>query len=592
MALLRRNCVPCRTCARTTRAAMQPSVLEGLLFGLVSLVCLSPLMATAQPPDTPVREQIGHHGMVVAVCPLAADEGLQVLKQGGNAVDAAVATAFMLAVTWPEAGNIGGGGFMLVHPGKDKPPVLVDYREKAPALATEMMFAGDARPSQYKLVGVPGTVAGLVLAHERFGSLAWRDLVMPAARIAEEGFDVNQALADSLNDGLRRSEDFPEFRRVYGKNGGCDPWRAGDRLILPELAGTLRRIAEQGSDGFYQGITAELIAAEIKRGDGLVATDDLRKYQAKLREPIHGTFRGYHVYGPPPPSSGGIALVQMLNILEQFELDRQERYSAPTLHLMVETMRRVYYDRARYLGDSDFVEIPNHLTSKEYAKAVAAGIDRAHATGSRALAKEIAIASESPNTTHFSVVDGNGIAVSNTYTLEQSFGSRIVVRGGGFLLNNEMGDFNPQPGVTNEAGQIGTPPNLVAPGKRMLSSMTPVIVTTPAGKPLLVTGSPGGRTIINTVACVVLNVLEFKMSPAEAVAAPRLHHAWFPDRIQVEPALLKQHANSIEELERLGHAIRPIGVKQGDAHTIWIDPQNGALHGVADSRIGGAARGF
>ncbi len=278
--------------------------------------------------------------MVVAVCPLAAEQGLQTLKRGGNAVDAAIATAFALAVTWPEAGNIGGGGFMLVHPGKDKEPIVIDYRETAPAAATERMFAGKQNPSQYQLVGVPGTVAGLALAHEKFGSLRWRDLVMPAVHLAEEGFEVDRPLADSLNDGLRSSDDFPEFRRVYGKNGGQEKWQPGDRLVLPELAVTLKRIADHGADGFYTGATADLLAAEMKAGGGLITTGDLQNYRAKLRPPIHGTFRGYHIYGPPPPSSGGIALVQMLNILENFDLKAEGRYSAKTLHLMVESMRR------------------------------------------------------------------------------------------------------------------------------------------------------------------------------------------------------------------------------------------------------------
>jgi gamma-glutamyltranspeptidase/glutathione hydrolase len=282
----------------------------------------------------------------------------------------------------------------------------------------------------------------------------------------------------------------------------------------------------------------------------------------------------------------------MLNILENFPLQGEGRYSATTLHLMVESMRRAYYDRARYLGDSDFVEVPPHLITKDYAKQLAAQIERKRATSSRALAKEIQITSESSQTTHFSVIDGNGMAVSNTYTLEQSFGSRIVVRGGGFLLNNEMGDFNPRRGVTDTSGRIGTPPNLVAPGKRMLSSMTPTIVTTPEGQPLLITGSPGGRTIINTVACVVLNVLEFEMTPAEAVAAPRLHHAWFPDRIQAESALFKEHREVIEQLRQMGHTFHARPTRQGDAHTIWIDPKTGIFHGVADDRRGGAARGL
>jgi gamma-glutamyltranspeptidase/glutathione hydrolase len=381
--------------------------------------------------------------MVVAVCPLAANEGLQALQRGGNAVDAAIATAFALAVTWPEAGNIGGGGFMLVHPGQGKQPLVVDYRETAPAAATESMFAGAGEPSQYRLVGMPGTVAGLVLAHEKFGSLPWRDLVTPAVRLAEGGFAVTEPLADSLNDGLRSSDTFAEFRRVYGKNGGRDRWQAGDRLVLPELAKTLQKIADEGAAGFYRGTTADLIVAEMTRGGGLITKADLENYRARLREPIQGTFRGFRIYGPPPPSSGGIAVVQMLNVLENFPLKKEGRYSAKTLHLIVESMRRTYYDRARYLGDSDFVEIPAHLTSKDYARKLAAQIDRERATSSRALAKEIPIATESSQTTHFSVIDGAGMAVANTYTLEQSFGSRIVVRGGGFLLNNEMGDFNP-----------------------------------------------------------------------------------------------------------------------------------------------------
>jgi gamma-glutamyltranspeptidase/glutathione hydrolase len=454
------------------------------------------------------------------------------------------------------------------------------------------MFAGKQNPSEYQLVGVPGTVAGLALAHERFGKLPWREVVMPAVRLAKEGFTVQRALADSLNGALRGSSESAEFVRVYSKDGKGGPWRAGERMVLDELGATLSRIAERGAEGFYKGTTADLLVAEMKRGGGLIREGDLHNYRARIRQPIHGTFRGYHIYGPPPPSSGGTALVEMFNILENFELHREERYSATTLHLLVETMRRVYRDRARYLGDSDFVEIPGHLVTKEYAKKLAAEIDWKHATDSLTLAGDIELANESPQTTHFSVVDGNGMAVANTYTLEESFGSRIVVRGAGFLLNNEMGDFNPEPGVTDTKGKIGTKANLVAPGKRMLSSMTPVVVTTADGRPLLVTGSPGGRTIINTVACVVLNVLEFKMSPADAVAGPRLHHAWFPDRIQAEPALLRDHRETIEQLKRMGHTIHPTGIQQGDAHTIWIDPKTGIMHGAPDGRRAGAALGL
>jgi gamma-glutamyltranspeptidase/glutathione hydrolase len=560
-----------------------------LLILLAGHLCASSQVALAQESG---RTQIGRRGMVVAVCPLAAEAGLSALKRGGNAVDAAVATAFALAVTWPEAGNIGGGGFMLVHPGPGQSPIVIDYRETAPAMASETMFVDPKARSQYRLVGVPGTVAGLALAHEKHGLLAWRDLVLPAVLLAQRGFAVDEPLARSLNGGLRRADDFPEFRRVYGKNGGREPWRAGDRPVLPELAATLQRIADEGAAGFYKGKTAALIADEMKAGGGLITQRDLANYRAKIREPIHGTYRGCHIYGPPPPSSGGIAVIEMLNILENFELKNHGRYSTKTLHLMIEAMRRVYYDRARYLGDADFVEIPPHLTTKAHARKLADSIDLERAASSRAIASEIPIAEESPQTTHFSVTDGNGMAVANTYTLEQNFGSRIVVRGGGFLLNNEMGDFNPVPGVTNAKGQIGTRPNLVAPAKRMLSSMTPLIATTADGKPLLVTGSPGGRTIINSVAQVALKLLEFRMSPLEAVEAPRLHHAWFPDHIQVETRLLKEHADTIDELTSMGHSIRPEASRQGDAHTIWIDPHTGELHGVADSRLRGAARGY
>jgi gamma-glutamyltranspeptidase / glutathione hydrolase len=529
--------------------------------------------------------------MAVAVCPLAAQVALDTMKSGGNAIDAAVAAAFALAVSWPEAGNIGGGGFMVVYPGPGQEPLVIDYREVAPAAATATMLADKNKVTQYKLVGVPGTVSGLALAHEKLGSLSWRDLVLPAAKLAREGFTVDEPLARSLNRALGTAQRFAEFRRVYGKDGRAT-WQPGDRLTLPELADTLDRIAEHGVGGFYEGRTAELLAGEMEAGGGLVSAADLRDYRAKVRRPIHGTFRGYHIYSAPPPSSGGIALVEMLNILENFSFEPGARYSPSTLHLLVESMRRAYRDRARWLGDPDFVEVPEKLISKEHAKQLASSIDPRRARPSRDLADDIAIIEDGPQTTHFSIVDAQGMAVSNTYTLEQAFGSRIVVRGGGFLLNNEMGDFNPRPGETNDKGQIGTPANTVAPGKRMLSSMTPTIVTTPDGRPLLVTGSPGGRTIINTVACVVWNTLEFRMPIAEAVDSPRLHHAWFPDRIQLEPSFIERHAAAVDALKGMGHAITGIPIVQGDAHTIWIDPETNVRFGVADPRRRGAARGY
>jgi gamma-glutamyltranspeptidase/glutathione hydrolase len=525
--------------------------------------------------------------MVVAVSPPGADVGLAVLKRGGNAVDAAVATAFAMAVTYPAAGNIGGGGFMVVFPGGGRQPVVIDYREMAPAAATRTMYKKDDAIYSAKAVGVPGTVRGLALAHRRFGRLPWKEVVLPAVHLAEDGFLIDDSLADSLNWIVGSSDGFPELQRVLGKNRGKDSWQAGDRLVQKDLGRTLRLIAEQGADAFYKGPVAELIAAEMKRDDGLITREDLARYRAHVRAPIHGTFRGYDVYGPPPPSSGGTCLVEMLNILENFDLKKLGRYSPETLHLMTEAMRRAYCDRARYLGDSDFVKIPAFLTTKEYAKKLAASIDLKKATRSEDLARDIPLAKEGDNTTHFSVIDRDGMAVSNTYTLERSYGSRIVVRGAGFVLNNEMMDFNWFPGITTRHGTIGTPANQIAPGKRMLSSQTPTIVAR-NGKVVLLTGSPGSRTIINTVLCVVLNVVEFGMDVRQAVDAPRQHHPWFPDYLSFEGA--GDYPEAVKKLRAMGHHVG--GGHQGDAHSIWVDPKTGLYQGAADSRINGKAAGY
>ncbi len=520
--------------------------------------------------------------MVVSVSEPGSKVGLAILKQGGNAVDAAVATAFALAVTYPQAGNIGGGGFMVIHPGEGKKPVVVEYRETAPGAATQDMFA-KGMPSRYghKVVGVPGMVRGMALAQQKFGKLPWKTLVMPAVKLAREGFLLDKHVARSLNSTLAISKDFPEFRRVYGRPDG-KKWQPGDRLKLPDLAQTLSLIAEQGPDAFYKGAIADQITAEMKAGGGLITKKDLAKYNANVREPVHGQYRGYDVYGPPLPSSGGTCLVEMLNILQNFDLKKQGRWSPFTLHVMTETMRRVYYDRARFLGDSDFVTIPKKLTTNQYAKKWAKDIDLKHATPSEKLAKDIPLASEGDSTTHFSVIDKNGMAVSNTYTLERSFGSRVVVKGAGFLLNNEMLDFNWKPGYTDRKGYIGTKPNLIAPSKRMLSSQNPTIVAKD-GKVVLVTGSPGGRTIINTVLCVVLNVIEFDMDIRQAVDAPRSHHSWFPDEMNFEG--VKQHPETVKKLRQMGHHIT--ANRQGDAHSIWVNPKTGIYHGAADKRLSG-----
>jgi gamma-glutamyltranspeptidase/glutathione hydrolase len=557
-----------------------------LLLPLLAVPLLL-LPSIAQPPKPDRKVAEAKNGMVVCVSPPAADVGVAILKKGGNAVDAAVAAALAQAVTWPEAGNIGGGGFMMVAP-PGQEPTCIDYRETAPATAKVDLFAdGTVTFLNHKAAGVPGSVRGLALAHQKFGKLAWKDVAMPAVELAEKGFPMTGPLANRLNNVLadKRTTN-AEFKRVYGKPGG-GKWAAGDMLVLPDLGRTLRAIAEQGPDAFYTGELADLLEKEMKAGGGLIRKSDLEAYRAKERKPIRTTYRGYHVYGPPPPSSGGITLGLMLNILECFDLKRYNRWSPEVSHLMIEAMKRGYCDRARYLGDPDFVEIPPHLTSKDYARKLAAGIDLKKATPSGQLAPEIKLDGEGDSTTHFSVIDKDGMAVSNTTTLEMSFGNRVVVRGAGYLLNNEMTDFNPKPGVTTQGGLIGTKPNQIAPGKRMLSSMTPTIVMR-GGKPVLITGSPGGRTIINTVLCMVVNVVDFDMPVQDAVDAPRLHHQWFPDSARFEG--VKDHPELIAKLKALGHRVTT--ARQGDAHSIRIDPKTGIYQGAADRRIDGMAKGY
>ena len=552
-------------------------------FFCIFVLVLTAAALSAQPAAQKVESK---GGVVVCVSPPAAEVGLATLKKGGNAVDASVAVAFAMAVTWPEAGNIGGGGFMMVAaPGKD--PAFIDYRETAPAVAKVDLFAdGKVTGLDHRAAGVPGTVRGMALAHEKYGKLPWKDLVFPAIQIAETGFEIDAVLANGLNRVLSDARTTnTEFKRVYGKPDGTK-WQAGDSLVLKDLGRTLRLIAERGADGFYRGEAAELLAKEMKSAGGLIAQSDLEAYKAKERKPISTAYRGFTVIGPSPPSSGGICLAEMLNILENYDLKKFGRWSPEVTHLMIEAMKRAYADRARYLGDPDFVTIPVHLTTKDYAKKLAAGIDLAKATPSEQIAPEIALDQESDSTTHFSVVDKDGMAVSNTYTLENSYGNRVVVPGAGYILNNQMTDFNHKAGLTTRSGMIGTKPNLIEPGKRMLSSMTPVIVQKD-GKTILVTGSPGGRTIINTVLCMVVNVVDFDMSVSEAVAAPRLHHQWFPDSAQFEG--VKQYPELVAKLKEMGHTIRE--GRQGDAHSIWIDPKTGVRIGAADKRLDGKAVG-
>ncbi len=536
-------------------------------------------------------------GMVVSSHYLASQAGVEVLKRGGNAVDAAIATGFALAVTHPSAGNIGGGGFMVVHT-NDGRVTAFDFREKAPAAAHERMYLDangqyveDLNHEGYLAVGVPGTVAGFFLAHEKLGSKRMSDLLAPAIELAEKGFPLSWDLYDDFKSRETTFKKYPGSAKVFLKNGETlyepdEIWRQ------PDLTKTLRRIQKNGRDGFYKGETARLLAADMRKNGGLITEEDLANYQAKERQPIHGTYRGYEVYSMCPPSSGGTAVVEMLNILEGFNLREYGYSSAQHLHLLAEAMRRAFADRARYLGDPDFnPEMPMaRLISKPYAEQLRRSISLNQASPSDpAVFSE---AYESTETTHYSVVDPDGNAVVVTYTLEDSYGSKIVAEGTGFLLNNEMGDFNPWPGHTDSTGMIGTAPNLVVPGKRMLSSMTPTIVAR-NGKPYLLIGSPGGRTIINTVLQVIVNVIDFDMDIAEAIAAPRVHHQWLPNVLRLEKFGTTKDSQRL--LEMMGHRVRVLNYSraQGSAMGIMIDPETGLRLGSADPRApDGAAVGF
>lgn len=558
-----------------------------LLAGVAFLVIL-PMgrAAFAQPPQHPIAAR---HGMVVCDHYLAADVGARVLAGGGNAVDAAVATAFALAVVYPQAGNLGGGGFLLYHDAQGR-ATSYDFRETAPAAATERMFLderGAVRDTTNHrgplAVGVPGTVAGLWLAHQRHGSRPWAELVQPAIDLAVGGFPFSQNMRDWC-DWLASTTDaqFAATRAAF-LDGGTRALRPGELLRQPDLAATLTRIRDLGADGFYRGETARLLADFMRAHGGLITEADLADYQAVERAPVRGTYRGYDIVGMGPPSSAGTALVEMLNILEGDDLPALGHNTAPYLHLLTEAMRRAYADRARYQGDPEANPgLPlQRLLSKERAAELRASIDPLHASASDSAAFANAwLPGESEQTTHVSVVDVAGGAVSMTYTLEESYGSGLMAPGTGFLLNNEMGDFNAVPGLTDRRGNIGTAPNLVAPGKRMLSSMSPVIVVH-GGVPVLVAGSPGGRTIINSVLQVVLNVIDFGMDIRQAIEAPRFHHQWLPDVTQFEahgfpPEVRRAYA-------AMGHAVKrrpPQGIVMG----IMVDRESGLRYGAADSR--------
>ena len=530
------------------------------------------------------------NGMVVSANLIASRIGARVLEEGGNAVDAAVATGFALAVVHPSAGNIGGGGFMVIR-FPDGETTALDFREKAPLAAHPEMFLDESgeysreiHHNSHVAVGVPGTVAGFAMAHGKYGSGDWSRLVGPAVELASEGFPLSEALAGAFERVLRSMEEYPASVAKFSDQG--EPYAPGAVWRQPDLAGTLQRIREEGRDGFYLGETARLIAEEMERGGGLITEEDLARYEAQERTPIQGSYRGYDVISMPPPSSGGTALVQMLNILEGFDLQAMGHNTAPYVHHLAEAMRRAYRDRARYLADTDFADPPlQKLTSKEYAESLRTTIEPDEASISTP--SDVALPEESPQTTHFSVVDADGMAVSVTYTLEAGYGSKIVVPGGGFLLNNEMGDFNAAPGLTTERGLIGTEPNLARPEQRMLSSMTPTILAKD-GSLVAVVGSPGGRTIINSVLQVIVNLVDFGMEMDEAVEAKRLHHQWLPDRIRIEEDGVTEAA--LADLEAMGHTVSMSG-SQGRTHCIRVDPATGERVGAPDprDRDGGAA---
>ncbi len=554
-------------------------------LGMTVLAAGAALVVTTLGAST--QPVTARHGMVVASEPQATAIGRDVLRLGGSAIDAAVATAFALAVTYPSAGNIGGGGFIVYRPAIGE-PVTYDFREAAPARASAEMFLVDGEYDRdrhhdsHVAVGVPGTVAGLHLAWSEYGRLPWRRLVEPAIALAHDGFIVSHALADSLATVLPKLARYPASMSQYSNEGV--PYQPGDRLRQPYLARTLERIADQGPPGFYSGRTAELVEAEMEANGGLITQADLGTYRPQRRAPIQGTYRGHGIISMPPSSTGGMALVQILNILEGYDLAVSGFGSAETVHLMTEAMRRAFADRARYVGDPDFnPAMPMALLiSKSYAEQLRATIriDRASASSPTSFEWP----AEGQETTHVSVVDADRQAVSLTYTLEQSYGSKIVVSGAGFLLNNEMGDFNAAPGLTDSVGLIGTEPNLAAPGKRMASSMTPTIVTKD-GKLLLVTGSPGGRTIINTVLQTIVNVIDFEMNIQEAIDAPRFHHQWLPDQISYERNGLSP--DTIALLESRGHPV-DVRVRQGAAQAIRYDEATDRLEGAPDRRNAGS----
>ena len=535
----------------------------------------------------PVRAK---HGMVASTNEVASRVGVEIMKCGGNAVDAAIAVAFALQVTHPAAGNLGGGGFMMILL-KDGRTTAIDYREMAPAAAHRDVYLdknGNLIEDEggsligYRAAGVPGTVRGMELALKKYGSgkLTWSQLIEPARRLAVDGFTVTYSLARSLRDSGDYLSKYPETKRIYLKDGQF--YKEGEIFRQPELAATFTRLQRSGPNEFYEGETARLIVADMKRHNGLMTMDDLRGYIAKERTPLRGTYRGYEIISMPPPSSGGAVLIEMLNILEGFDLQKLEASSSDRYHLMTEAMRRAFADRAEYMGDSDFVKVPvPGLIDKSYAATLRSTIKTDRASTSAEVRAGRPAGYESEETTHFAVVDAEGNAVANTYTLNNSFGSAAVAQGTGILLNDEMDDFAAKPGTPNLFGLIQGERNAVAPKKRPLSAMTPTFVLRKDGSLWFTIGSPGGPTIINTVLCVVTNVIDYDMNIQQAIDFPRIHHQWMPDQLVGEPFGLS--GDTQRALTSRGHKLGKLRYL-GDAEGIMIEEKTGVRLGATDPR--------
>src|SRR5690242_15611856 len=535
----------------------------------------------------PVRAK---HGIVASTNEVASQVGVDVLKRGGNAIDAAIAVAFALQVTHPAAGNLGGGGFMMIRL-KNGKTTAIDYREMAPAAANRNIYLdqnGKLIEGEggslvgYRAAGVPGTVRGMELALKKYGSgkLSWSQLIEPARQLAANGFNVTYELARSLQGSRDYLSQYPETKRTYLRDGNF--YKEGEVFRQPELAATFTRLQRSGPNEFYQGETARLIVEDMKRHNGLMTLDDLRGYVAKERTPVRGNYRGYEIISMPPPSSGGAVLIEMLNILEGYDLSKLEASSSDRYHLMAEAMRRAFADRAEYMGDSDFVKVPvTGMIDKAYAARLRSTINTDRASTSAEVRAGRPAGYESEETTHFTVVDAEGNAVANTYTLNNSYGSAAMAKGTGLLLNDEMDDFAAKPGTPNMYGLIQGERNAVAPHKRPLSAMTPTIVLRKDGSFWFTVGSPGGPTIINTVLCVITNVIDYNMNIQQAIDAPRIHHQWLPDELVGEPSGFS--SDTQRALTARGHTLGKLRYL-GDAEGIMIEEKTGVRLGATDPR--------